>query len=578
MDWKNFAAHGCNGHFFRQPPDDSRRFSDVEGTNKIVPWGWRYYNLPGGEAYSYAMLTENASDVGKSIVGGSGYSFDLLGIAFNHNETIETETKNVVNTKKVRSYFTHTQRAHSIIVDARNIRMGQCFIKDVMRATFALTNTLPEPPRWFDEDDSEDGRCDQTLTDGISPRELIDNYGTHYAYAITLGSRLIRWANITAEDVGTFASKKTDVRDSLDYHFKANLSAPGVPISMEGTAKAGLTGTSGDSSWNNIQKNVETDASYYACAGGVECADASAHTANDPVPIYLDLRPMTDLLGPPYFLDPMVNITLRRAVQAELDKMMVQPVDDFPLLRIFDVNITSLNCDLVNYGITPLPHAATMSQTGQGPFAPGGPFAARTDLVPYMALGITTLAQAKNSFNRACDTLTNTAVLQAEGVLPNGQTGLMSVSGHPLLKNLLAGRNQPGMVIRTPFLTGPGFKFHFRLRKRADQDLDTCPAPCAVEVPGSDPQFAGFATKPPTATAGSLPYYLVYPQFEYLGLDHITPGTNVLNRVVGRGVSNYLLYDQTTQTFPPSTLPPVGYTVLILGTITPKDLAAELGY
>jgi hypothetical protein len=286
---------------------------------------------------------------------------------------------------------------------------------------------------------------------------------------------------------------------------------------------------------------------------------------------------MTDLLGPPYFLDPMVNITLRRAVQAELDKMMVQPVDDFPLLRVFDVNITSLNCDLVNYGTTPLPHAATMSQTGQGPFAPGGPFAARTDLVPYMALGITTLAQAKNSFNRACDTLTNTAVLQAEGVLPNGQTELMSVSGHPLLKNLVSSQHTPGMIIRTPFLTGPGFKFHFRLRKQADQDLDTCPAPCAVEVPGSEVPSVTIG-KPPTAKAGFPPYYLVYPQFEYLGLDQITPGTNALNRVVGRGVSNYLLYDQSTQTFPPSALPPAGYTVLILGTITPKDLAAELGY
>jgi hypothetical protein len=48
---------------------------------------------------------------------------------------------------------------------------------------------------------------------------------------------------------------------------------------------------------------------------GDELRQRPGRVGNNPVPIYLDLRPIIDLLGPPYFADPAVTVTARRQLR-----------------------------------------------------------------------------------------------------------------------------------------------------------------------------------------------------------------------------------------------------------------------
>jgi hypothetical protein len=100
---------------------------------------------------------------------------------------------------------------------------------------------------------------------------------------------------------------------------------------------------------------------------GDELRQRPGRVGNNPVPIYLDLRPITDLLGPPYFADPAV--TARRQLRDRLAQNPKPKTSDMPLMRMFDASLSNLSCGAVALAnTTPL----TTQQQGQlGPFVTG---------------------------------------------------------------------------------------------------------------------------------------------------------------------------------------------------------------
>jgi hypothetical protein len=91
---------------------------------------------------------------------------------------------------------------------------------------------------------------------------------------------------------------------------------------------------------------------------------------DNPVPIYLDLRPITDLLGPPYFADPAVTVTARRQLRDRLAQNPKPKTSDMPLMRMFDASLSNLSC-----GAVALANTTPLTTQQQGQLPPSSPAA-----------------------------------------------------------------------------------------------------------------------------------------------------------------------------------------------------------
>ncbi|MEM7529434.1 MAG: MAC/perforin domain-containing protein [Pseudomonadota bacterium] len=521
----NFAWQGCKRGFFREPPPHSFRYTDGD-FDKIIPWGWKFGSIPLAEGHSYSTIAIDGSDVGRSIAGSQSYGFELANIGWNRNETVKREQQDIREKKRIRTYQSFTDRRHSIVLDPRNVQLDQCFIKDVMRAAFGLAERVPVPPRWFDPEDTDGGHCTQDLRDPISPEALIDRYGTHYAYAITYGARALSWTDIDANSLSELNREERDVASGLDYQINASVNVPGTPVTVNSKTGASLKSEDSRARWNDISNSMEFNERQYFCVGGGDCRDGSVSATSDPVPIYLDLRPISDLLGPPFFLDPDIAFLLRRRVSQVFDALHAETPVATPMIAVYDVRISDITCDVQQFDNT-----TDQARNRFGPFAPGGPFERIT--VPPDLLGPTvkTSFDARRRFNDSlCDDLgRDDLVLQVVGEDAETKPTLMIHPAPPRFPSLVDGSGS-AFTIETPFIsqfqtvsaqTGvssiarQGFRFQLRLRPQAEADEPGCAPPCASWVRDDVDAVVSVGNVVPDFGM------TLYPYFDYIELDDI---------------------------------------------------------
>ena len=90
-----------------------------------------------------------------------------------------------------------------------------------------------------------------------------------------------------------------------------------VPVAELGEAKASFGVNTGSTTedFSKMASTLGQDYGDYHCVGGMTCNGQSA-TAGGFVPILLDLRPLSDLLAPPFFAE-IDNLDALRAAYAK---------------------------------------------------------------------------------------------------------------------------------------------------------------------------------------------------------------------------------------------------------------------
>lgn len=138
--------------------------------------------------------------------------------------------------------------------------------------------------------------------------QLIEDFGTHYPYAVTYGSAGLAITEFSEETVSNWTAES----QNIDANAR-------VAVKQKGTVEMG--GGFGEETEQGNTYLKQTSFSDWRAVGGNGAFNAENHaTGNTPAPILADLRPLYELLNPLNFPnDPEIYTEVREKLKAAID-------------------------------------------------------------------------------------------------------------------------------------------------------------------------------------------------------------------------------------------------------------------
>lgn len=269
-------SQGCRQQIFTKfgdmDPDDYTVTSYGDEKMVAIPYGWKYLPISKTYGANSARILDSASDVVDSHQRTIGVNVSLglgpVNFSVSHNTTTKQRTEDMYEHSLTYSEYHYIKTDFALVVDKANARLAPPFYAAITEAAKARKPDFAA---------------------------VIAEFGTHYAYATTMGERGKLVSTITSENVAKLHEQGVDVSTAVTVGVS-------VPIGALGEAKAS-TGVNTGTSDDHFQKMASTlgeDYGDYVCEGGMSCNGMNA-SGGIAVPVLLDLRPLSDLLAPPFF-------------------------------------------------------------------------------------------------------------------------------------------------------------------------------------------------------------------------------------------------------------------------------------
>lgn len=264
---------GCDKLLFALPSDASKTYMTGKVTDSdSVAWppGWQLVPkiVHNGKGDMKTIDTGRELSNSNSLDIGVKASVNLFGFEAETDVSVATSEKldNLIETKSVQA-TAQTLNLHYAFVMNRRYAAKNSLNPDFKTAVLNLKG--------------------KPFTDEAY-QVLINDWGTHYANAVTFGSRGTRTATLNQQTINTLREKGTNIE-------------AGLTAGYAGT-KLGVDTKVANQSLSDLKEFREDDKFEYTCYGGTDCNDGHP-SGTDLVPIFLDLRPLSDLLAPPYFAE-----------------------------------------------------------------------------------------------------------------------------------------------------------------------------------------------------------------------------------------------------------------------------------
>lgn len=295
MDLEDFQNRAdCQQHIFIELNEMKNTTDYYISTNPghgpvVVPLGWRYEQNDGGAGGGRTRILESESDVNHSESQKIGFKsgLNLLGLDFSFSRTKATKERvqDMADNKVTYAQYEFIQTHSALVLEKENARLNPDF-----HSLVANTLAKQKKPNYS---------------------RLIEKFGTHYSYATTMGATGRLFSRMTYESVVKLHESGTDIKTGM---------SAGVTIPTE----AGKVSESGDgnsavskSDQDQMKSILGDDFGQYVCFGGTSC-DGREAKGDAWVPVLLDLRPLSDLLGPPFFQE--IDSAKLRELQTGLAK------------------------------------------------------------------------------------------------------------------------------------------------------------------------------------------------------------------------------------------------------------------
>lgn len=296
MSVDDFQVTGCQQFLFAEPDKLSLAYDKIPFSglheNEAVPWGWSYISNSRSTAHSRTHIFESGrelSDVQQRTIGYNvGANLGPVDLSASYSATTKDRIDNMYSKGLTYSQFDFLKTEYVLVVDKTNLNLSQVF-RGAVRDLQLLRN--------FDD--------------------FINNFGTHYAYATTFGAYGRRFTQMSQDDVMKLHENGTDV-------------AIGASVGLnggEGGVSAGVTNETAKQHMANMKRILGEQVEESVCVGGSDC-NSGQPSAGDRVPVLLDLRPISDLLGPPFYDDDAVATELRQALAAAIVNRVFYRRDD----------------------------------------------------------------------------------------------------------------------------------------------------------------------------------------------------------------------------------------------------------
>lgn len=291
-------SNNCPKNLFADPAKtNSMGYSEVhpQGPTVAVPFGWIYRSLGSiTEGSNKTTFIESGRDVvsahQKSIGWKTGLDLYIVNFSVNHNKTVSSRVENVSKNEMTYTEYNYLNEQFALVVDKANLTLDPMFVAAVQHLLDKV-------------DQSEmDTQCQQYKTVlECELNNLIVNYGTHYAYATTYGQVGQLVNTMTKDQVMALHETGVDLTTGASAGFKIPLTEDlkGPSISGEGGVDSGTAQTNKTQIENTLQKNM----GKFRCLGSVSCSENGMPGGEGVAPVRYDLRPISDLLGPPFFTE-----------------------------------------------------------------------------------------------------------------------------------------------------------------------------------------------------------------------------------------------------------------------------------
>lgn len=362
LPYLDYQSQKCGKTLFATLDDDSQNYDLVTG-GLALPWGWYYDAETYSGSESTTTMISTSSDVMNSVKRTTGFnvsgSVDVsYGVAqaeasFSYKQS-QGQMQQLANMQASENVFTQRQYHHTafgVAVNKVNLLLNPEFQKAV---TYLRTKLLASTLN------------DKTLTN------FLDVWGTHYAYALTFGSQGSTTSTISEKQMSQMVDQGVNYSQAWEASLKIKVMGSGGSIGG-GTSSEGSN--ENQSKFANIMKgSVETS----TCTGGASC-DGGTPAGEPNVPIFLDLRPVSELFGPPFYKDSPTVLDLRdRVFDAIQQYAFVKLPPDEPPFGILKLTFQLPKCvaqpctsDFVDFTVSK--GANLIPQASFGPLDPKQP-------------------------------------------------------------------------------------------------------------------------------------------------------------------------------------------------------------
>ena len=279
IDPDDLRQRGCTSPIFLSPNKNpfagSKRydFAYFADHNYVIPFGWQFADRSGGVGGELSKIIETGQDLTESQSSSLGVNASVnlyfVTASVKHNTKTELRVENMYDNSLTYSQFSYLQTQFALVLDKENVGLDPYFLPDALNL---LSSPKPDYS-WF-----------------------IGRWGTHYVHSATFGETGKLFSTYTKSDVEQLHENGVDVSTAVE----AGVSYMGMGASV------GVDVDNAKSQLSKMRQTLGNDFGAFQCSGGVTCDGKTASAGNTP-PILLDLRPISDLFGPPFFQNVAVD-------------------------------------------------------------------------------------------------------------------------------------------------------------------------------------------------------------------------------------------------------------------------------
>jgi len=301
-DLQHIAA---DKQIFALPAPGSKNYSSV-GAGAATPWGWSYKAYTKAEGGEHSRMLSTSADVMNSSMRASGFNVKVsanvkagpvkasASFSRSKNKSIEKKIRNITKAETVTTEIKEVQLDFVMVLDKKNVPLSRDvgdkpgFRKRVAQLASDVEGKTP---------DEINARLDH----------FFDEWGTHFVNAATFGVMKLSTESITKSDVTKMKANGVTLKKAWDASASVDVEGPGVGggASVEGGQQH--------------ENQTEAEQTTQKIAEKIAKSWVSTGEGDHRPPIYVDLRPISELLGPPLFADSLITVTLRDLVASRLD-------------------------------------------------------------------------------------------------------------------------------------------------------------------------------------------------------------------------------------------------------------------
>lgn len=333
LAYADYQPATCQKQLLSLPGPNSRNYRAVTG-HMSLPWGWLYDSNDYGSGNSYSRMMTTSKDVSNGLQRTTGYNvtgklnvnvLDIVdtstSFTFKRNDSTSKQFSSMYENKTVFTENQYYQTEYAIVVDKINGGLNP----DFMAAVDSMV------PQWRNG----------TLTDSILT-DFIKEWGTHYPYAVTYGTQGTATITMDESQVEKLIAQGVNLSEAWSADASVTVLGDGGEV---GGGSDNAKDKEQQSKFSNI---VSTSKENYHCSGGASC-DGGKPSGTPLVPVYLDLRPISELLAPPYYKGSAkadIMLGLRDKVQmAILDYAFHKSLKTGPTMQFVEITFDDPLCN-----------------------------------------------------------------------------------------------------------------------------------------------------------------------------------------------------------------------------------------